>query len=60
MAITENIVRMMNGSIEVTSRLGEGSQFTVTVQLELVNEEVTDTEELLDAAAYEAFCAQEG
>ncbi len=46
MAITENIVRMMNGSIEVTSRLGEGSQFTVTVQLELVNEEVTDTEEL--------------
>ena len=23
-------------------------------------EQVTDTEELLDAAAYEAFCAQEG
>ena len=30
------------------------------VVLEVNEEQVTDTEELLDAAAYEAFCAQEG
>lgn len=35
MAITENIVRMMNGTIEVQSELGKGSRFTVSVPLEL-------------------------
>ena len=45
MAITENIVRMMNGTIEVKSRLGEGSRFTVSVPLELrLEEEVRETE----------------
>ena len=39
MAITENIVRMMNGTIEVDSRLGVGSRFTVTVPLEPCIEE---------------------
>ncbi len=46
MAITENIVRMMNGSIHVTSQLGVGSQFTVTAQFELIDEEVTGDSEL--------------
>lgn len=35
MAITENIVHMMNGTINVQSRLGEGSEFTLSVPLEL-------------------------
>ncbi len=33
LAITKNIVEMMNGSIDVQSRKGEGSTFTVTVTL---------------------------
>ena len=33
MAITKNIVDMMNGSIDVTSQKGVGSEFTVTVTL---------------------------
>ena len=33
MAITKNIVEMMNGDIAVSSRKGEGSAFTVTVTL---------------------------
>lgn len=40
MAITENIVRMMNGSIEVTSQMEKGSTFTVTLQFELVDEDI--------------------
>jgi len=35
MAITRNIVRMMDGDIKVRSRLGEGSEFTVTLYLKL-------------------------
>ena len=43
LAITNNIVRMMNGTIEVKSELGKGSQFIVTVSLELCDkEEVVD------------------
>ena len=34
LAITKNIVEMMNGTIEVESEKGEGSTFTVTVTLE--------------------------
>lgn len=45
LAITENIVRMMNGTIEAKSVLGEGSQFVVSVPLELhVEEEVCQVE----------------
>lgn len=43
MAITDNIVRMMNGTIEIKSRLGEGSQFTVSIPLELQDEEKEET-----------------
>ncbi|WP_347559708.1 ATP-binding protein [Clostridium sp. AM58-1XD] len=46
MAITENIIRMMNGSIDVKSRPGEGSCFTVSVQFELVGDEESCDKEL--------------
>lgn len=43
MAITENIVHMMNGTIDVKSEPGKGSQFIVTVPLELqIEEEQSD------------------
>ncbi len=45
MAITENIVRMMNGTIEVSSEPGRGSRFTVSVPLEIRPEE-TESHEL--------------
>lgn len=35
MAITKNIVSMMNGDIKVESKLGEGTKFTVTIFLKL-------------------------
>lgn len=35
MAITKNIIEMMNGTIQVESKPGEGSRFTVTIYLEL-------------------------
>lgn len=46
MTITENIVRMMNGSIHVQSELGKGSKFTVSVPLELCLEKEEYSEEL--------------
>ena len=48
MAITKNIVTMMNGDIKVESRLGEGSRFTVTIFLKLQEEEEISTDELAD------------
>lgn len=39
MTITENIVRMMNGTIEVKSRQGKGSQFIIAVAFEQCEEE---------------------
>ena len=47
MAITENIIRMMNGSISVRSQLGKGSQFTFSVQFELADQEVSGSNELV-------------
>lgn len=46
MAITDNIVHMMNGTIDVKSELGKGSQFIVTVPLELQIEEVQSDDAL--------------
>ena len=46
MAITQNIVQMMNGTIEVQSRPGAGSIFTVSVPLELQLKEEQEHEEL--------------
>ncbi len=39
MSITKNIVDMMNGTIEVNSELGKGSEFIVTVDFKLANKE---------------------
>lgn len=47
MTITENIIRMMNGSIDVKSRLGKGTRFIVSVQFE-IEEEKEYTGELSD------------
>lgn len=38
MAITKNIVDMMGGDIAVKSKLGEGTEFTVTLRFELSSE----------------------
>ena len=46
MAITQNIVRMMNGTIEVKSTPGKGSQFIVAITFDLCGEPETDDAEL--------------
>lgn len=46
MAITQNIVRMMNGTIEVRSNPGQGSRFIVAVSFELCEEAEDDLGEL--------------
>ena len=38
MAITKNIVDMMNGTIDVKSKLGVGTEFTVTISFRLCSE----------------------
>ncbi len=38
MAITKNLVQMMNGSISVESEYNKGSKFTVTIYLELLED----------------------
>jgi len=48
MAITQNIVHMMNGNITVESQLGKGSKFTVTIYLSLKDAQDIDTSELAD------------
>ncbi len=48
MAITQNIVHMMNGNITVESQLGKGSKFTVTIYLKLQDAQDIDTSELAD------------
>ncbi|WP_294468726.1 PAS domain-containing hybrid sensor histidine kinase/response regulator [uncultured Anaerofustis sp.] len=47
MAITDNIVRMMNGTIEVQSSPGIGSKFVVSLPMEIQNEEEMCDEELV-------------
>lgn len=48
MSITRNIIRMMNGDIQVESRLGEGSKFTVQIHLKQQDIETEDLQELAD------------
>ncbi len=48
MAIAQNIVGMMNGSIQVESELGKGSTFTVTIFLKLQEGKDLDVTELAD------------
>ena len=42
MAITKNIVEIMNGSISVESKKGEGTEFTVVVTLKNCDQEAVD------------------
>lgn len=46
MSIARNIVQMMNGDIQVESRLNQGSRFTVRVHLKLQDPETEDVGEL--------------
>lgn len=49
MPITKNIVQMMNGDIEVESRLNEGTKIKITFFLRLKNnEEIVDCEKFID------------
>ncbi len=50
MAITKNLVDLMNGEIQVDSRLSEGSAFTVTLPLRLQEEkeENIEQDEIMD------------
>jgi signal transduction histidine kinase/DNA-binding response OmpR family regulator/type II secretory pathway pseudopilin PulG len=48
MPIARNIARMMGGDIQVESKLGEGSKFTVTFYLALQEEEDVTYEEFVD------------
>lgn len=48
MSITRNIVRMMEGDIQVESKLGEGSKFTVQLYLKLQDPKAEDVEDLRD------------
>ncbi|MEG0899060.1 MAG: transporter substrate-binding domain-containing protein [Oscillospiraceae bacterium] len=42
LSIVNNIVKMMNGTITVTSEIDKGSEFTVTVEVERVSGEITE------------------
>jgi len=62
MAIANNLVHMMNGSIKVESELGKGSRFIVTLFLRLQEAEEVDLEEfkglsVLVADSDPAVCA---
>lgn len=46
MPIVKNIVQMMNGHIQVESKLNEGSKFTITVYMKLNHSRPDDVEEL--------------
>ena len=46
MPITRNILRMMNGDLQVKSELGKGSVFTATMLLKLQDTETVDVSEL--------------
>lgn len=50
MAISQNLVRMMQGSIEVRSALGEGTSFYVSLPLQGVEEAVAEAAEAGEAA----------
>ena len=47
MAIARNFAQMMNGDIQVESKPGKGSKFTVTIFLKLQNKRIEKVEELI-------------
>lgn len=53
MTITKNLVDLLGGSIDVRSKLGEGSEFVITIPLR-----VEDRDARTGADASEAACAQ--
>ncbi len=50
MTITRNLVNMMGGSIDVESREGEGTTYTITIPLEVVHEHSSVRKEETDPA----------
>lgn len=48
MAITQNIVHMMNGNIKVESELSKGTKITVTIYLKLQERQIDKIEELVN------------
>ena len=48
MAITKNFVEMMNGTVKVDSRPGEGTRFTVTIVLRICDDDSIACDELAD------------
>ncbi|WP_165249096.1 hybrid sensor histidine kinase/response regulator [Adlercreutzia sp. ZJ141] len=48
MSIVKSVVSLMNGSIDVQSKLGEGTTFVVTVHLKLREADLEDTSALCD------------
>lgn len=48
MAITQNIVHMMNGNIKVESELSKGTKVTVTIYLKLQDRQIDKIEELVN------------
>ena len=48
MAITKNIVNMMNGDIKVVSASGKGTRISVTIYLKLQNKETDNIKELIN------------
>lgn len=48
MAIVKSVVSLMNGSIDVKSKVGEGTTFTVTIHLKLREADLEDTTALCD------------
>lgn len=48
MTITKNLIRMMDGDIQVESKLNEGTRFTVTIHLKIQDEGLDLPESLLN------------
>lgn len=66
MAITKNIVDMMQGSIEVQSELGKGTEFTVTLEFPLAdhanlpaNREEAEEPDLTDFTGYRVLLTED-
>ncbi|EOV1174181.1 ATP-binding protein [Vibrio fluvialis] len=57
LAITKHLVELMGGTIKVSSKLGEGSLFTISIPLESRSTEATNenTGQLSDTKAYDAL-----
>lgn len=56
LTITRHLVEMIGGTIEVVSKLGEGSCFTVTLPLRIQSKQQDDKEETEETELY--FCGQ--